>query len=104
MITTEPNATGVEELPLILQRQRDAFNQAGPVAWETRIDRLDRCIDLIVEHQDQLCAAVNADFGSRSLHVTRMSDLLTSINSLKFIKKNLKKVDAPGTTPARPSP
>ena len=73
----------------ILCAQREAFQREGFVTLATRIDRLDRCIALIVDHQDALCAAVNEDFGCRSSRVTRMSDLFTSLSTLKFVKRNL---------------
>lgn len=75
----------------LLKSQQAAFNREGAVAYETRIDRLDRCIGLLVDHQVEICEAVNADFGCRSRHVTLMTDIFTSVNSLKNAKKNLKK-------------
>lgn len=75
----------------LLERQRKAFNTEGEVAYETRIDRLDRCIALLVDHQKEICEAVNQDFGCRSRHVTLMTDIFTSVSTLKFAKKNLKK-------------
>ncbi len=75
----------------LLTKQRDAFNREGCVAYETRINRLDRCIALLVDHQQDICAAVDKDFGCRSRHVTLMTDIFTSVNSLKNAKKNLKK-------------
>ena len=80
-----------DELKRILDAQRDAFRSEGPVALETRIDRLNRCIDLIVDNDDELCASIESDFGCRSRIVTRMGDLYTSLNTLKFVRKNLKK-------------
>ncbi|MDY0006997.1 MAG: aldehyde dehydrogenase family protein, partial [Spongiibacteraceae bacterium] len=80
-------STPIEEL---LARQRAAFNAEGPVAYETRIDRLDRAIALVVDNQQVICEAVNADFGCRSKHVTLLTDIFTSVNTLKFAKKNLK--------------
>lgn len=83
--------TSSADLARILQNQRRAFESEGPVALETRVDRIERCIALIVDHQDALCAAVNEDFGGRSQRVTRMSDLFTSVNTLKFVKKYIRK-------------
>lgn len=75
----------------LLDEQRTAFNTEGEVAYETRIDRLNRCIALLVDHQKEICEAVNQDFGCRSRHVTLMTDIFTSVSTLKFAKKNLKK-------------
>ncbi|WP_372778570.1 coniferyl aldehyde dehydrogenase [Litorivivens sp.] len=74
-----------------LNLQREAFVREGEVALETRIDRLNRCIAMLVDHQKDICAAVNEDFGCRSRHVTLMTDIFTSVGSLKFVRKNLKK-------------
>ena len=79
------------ELQSILDAQRSAFKREGSVALATRIDRLDRCIALLVDNKEAICDAVNADFGCRSQYVTLMTDIMNSVGSLKFVKKNLKK-------------
>ena len=86
-----PQNTAAAELQAILSTQRTAFKAEGPVAMATRIDRIDRCIALLVDNKDAICDAVNMDFGCRSRHVTLMTDIMNSVGSLKFVKKNLKK-------------
>lgn len=78
------------ELKRIFEVQKRAFQNDRVVSYETRIDRLDRCIHLLVDHQDAICEALLADFGSRSKYVSLMSEIITSIASLKNVKKNLK--------------
>tara|TARA_R110000772_G_scaffold61283_1_gene138131 strand:+ start:123263 stop:124705 length:1443 start_codon:yes stop_codon:yes gene_type:complete len=73
----------------ILSAQRAAFQREVPVALETRLCRINRCIALIVDHQDALCAAVSEDFGCRSSRVTQMSDLFTSLSNLKFVREHI---------------
>jgi coniferyl-aldehyde dehydrogenase len=79
------------ELHNILHNQRNAFRAEGPVELATRIDRIDRCIALLVDNKEAICEAVNQDFGCRSKYVTLMTDIMNSVGSLKFVKKNLKK-------------
>jgi coniferyl-aldehyde dehydrogenase len=79
------------ELLAVLDNQRSAFRSEGPVALATRVDRLNRCIALLVDHQDAICEAVDQDFGCRSKYVTQMTDIMNSVGSLKFVRKNLKK-------------
>lgn len=79
------------ELQAILDNQRNAFRAEGPVALATRIDRIDRCIALLVDNKEAICEAVDQDFGCRSKYVTLMTDVMNSVGSLKFVKKNLKK-------------
>lgn len=91
-MSTQPSIDSVvEPLQRTLQAQREAFQREGEVALETRVDRLNRCIAMLVDHQQEICAAVNDDFGCRSRHVTLMTDIFTSVGSLKFVRKNLKK-------------
>ncbi|MBT4212294.1 MAG: aldehyde dehydrogenase family protein, partial [Porticoccaceae bacterium] len=80
-----------KQLTRILEQQRQAFLGEAHVSLSTRLNRLDRCIALLIDNQDAICTAVNLDFGGRSHIVTQMSDLLTSVNELKHVKKNLKK-------------
>jgi coniferyl-aldehyde dehydrogenase len=84
-------SSAAAELQAILDNQRRAFRAEGPVALATRVDRLDRCIALLVDNKEAICDAVNRDFGCRSKYVTLMTDVMTSVGSLKFVKKNLKK-------------
>ena len=79
------------ELQAVLDNQRRAFRAEGPVAMATRIDRIDRCIALLVDNKAAICDAVDKDFGCRSQYATQMTDIMNSVGSLKFVKKNLKK-------------
>ena len=80
-----------EHLGEVLARQRAAFAAEGEVALATRCDRLDRCIGMLVDRHESIVDALNADFGSRSRHQTLMAEVLNSLNSLKFVKKRLKR-------------
>lgn len=81
----------IQRMRQTLERQRSAFFDEGEVRLETRIDRLDRCLALLVDNQQKIIDAVNADFGSRSRYVTLMTDIYTSVSGAKFVRKNLKK-------------
>ncbi len=85
------DSSAATELHSILDNQRRAFRAEGPVALATRVDRIDRCIALLVDNKEEICEAVNKDFGCRSKYVTLMTDVMNSVGSLKFVKKNLKK-------------
>jgi coniferyl-aldehyde dehydrogenase len=91
MTAPTPKGSASIELQAVLDNQRSAFRAEGPVALETRIDRIDRCIALLVDNKEAICEAVDRDFGCRSKYVTLMTDIMNSVGSLKFVKKNLKK-------------
>ena len=81
--------TPLEQLPVLLDRQRRAFEREAVVSVEKRIDRINRVISLLVDNQVGLCEATSVDFGHRSLHQARMADIFGSINSLQYAKKNV---------------
>ena len=85
------NSMPVMSMKALLDLQRQSFVAEGYVSLETRLSRINRCIDLLVENQDSICAAINSDFGCRTALVTQMSDLLTSLAALKNVKKHLKR-------------
>ncbi len=54
-----------QELSDLLQRHRKATNEQGVVDVATRKHRLQAVIDMLVDHHQALCAAMEADFGGR---------------------------------------
>ncbi|HAH08756.1 MAG TPA: coniferyl aldehyde dehydrogenase, partial [Alphaproteobacteria bacterium] len=56
-----------------------------------RIDRLDRCIGLLVDHQEAIAEALRKDFGSRAPQMSKLTDVAGSIGPLKHAKANLRK-------------
>ena len=90
--TAHPATDATEvELRAVLDRQRKAFSAEGEVSYQTRVDRIDRCIGLLVDHSEAIAEALNQDFRGRSRHFSLMGEILTSIGSLKFARKHLKK-------------
>lgn len=74
-----------------LQHQRDSYIDQGFVSAETRIDRIDRAIDILVTHSEAISEAMNEDFGCRPRETNLMTDVTGSIECLKHSKKHLKK-------------
>ncbi len=86
-----------------LDLQRAAHLRQGAPTAQGRIEWLDRCIGLLVDHQGEIADALNADFGSRSKDTTGLTDIAASIGPLKHAKENLTKWMRPEkrkTTPA----
>lgn len=78
-------------LRAIMDAQRTAFLAEGIVTAETRIDRINRAIKLLVDNADDLCAAMNQDFGNRPLLMSQMTDIAHSVMALKFARKHVRK-------------
>src|SRR5580704_12148498 len=75
----------------LLARQKAANIRDGAPSAEKRIERLDRCIGLLVDHRKAIEDALNQDFGARSPEVTAFADVASSIGPLAHAKSNLTK-------------
>ncbi|HIG67333.1 MAG TPA: coniferyl aldehyde dehydrogenase [Porticoccaceae bacterium] len=73
-----------------LGAQRNSYLSEGIVSASTRIDRIDRAIDILVRHSEAISEAMNQDFGCRPRQVNLMTDVTGSIECLKHCKKHLK--------------
>ena len=84
-------ADATSQMQNILAKQKAAHLRDGTPSAETRIEWMDKAIDLLITHQDELCRAVANDFGHRSLDQTRMTDIAAGVSSLKYAKKHVRK-------------
>jgi coniferyl-aldehyde dehydrogenase len=93
----------VAEMNRILALQKAAQLRDGAPSAEIRINRIDRCIGLLVDHAEQIADALAQDFSSRSREASLLADVAASIGPLKDAKANLTKWMKPEkrkTTPA----
>ena len=80
----------------VLDGQRDSFLRDGPPPAALRIDRIDRCIGLLVDHQDEIAAAIDHDFGCRPALLSKFTDISGSIGPLKHARDHLRIEADPG--------
>ena len=85
------NVDAEEKMLELLRLQRESYLAEGEVSAETRIDRLDRTIDVLVANAEKISEAMNADFGCRPRQVNLMTDVTGSLENLKHAKKHLRK-------------
>ena len=57
-----------------LSSQRESYIAEGFVSAATRIDRIDRAVDVLVRNSEAISEAMNADFGCRPRQVNLMTD------------------------------
>lgn len=79
------------DMQAILDRQKAAYIAEGVVTAETRIDRIDRAINILKQHGSKLSEAMAADFGHRSLDQSKLTDIDGAIGPLEHSKKHLRK-------------
>lgn len=87
-MSNEPTQADMQD---ILDRQKAAYIAEGAVSAETRIDRIDRAINILKQHGTKLTEAMAADFGHRSLDQSKMTDIDGAIGPLEHSKKQLRK-------------
>lgn len=74
----------------VLAAQKAAFSRDGAPSAERRIEWLEKSIDLLCTHGDALRDAMSEDFGHRSQDQSNFSDIVLSLDALKFAKKRLR--------------
>ncbi len=74
-----------------LHRLRKAQRAGGIPDVATRKKRLQQCIDLLVENQDDLVNVLDEDYGGRSPYLSKMSDVLMPVGHLKHAIKHVEK-------------
>ncbi|MFO1079228.1 MAG: coniferyl aldehyde dehydrogenase [Reyranellaceae bacterium] len=86
---TAPEAAIEAALNAILARQRAAHLRHGALSAAQRVEWLDRCIGLLVDHRRAIEDALDADFGARSRHATAFGDIAASLGPLKHARQNV---------------
>lgn len=79
------------QMKATLDMQRQDYLQEGAVSAATRIDRLDRGIDVLIKYQDKLVEALNTDFTCRPREVSLLTDVGAGIAPMKHARKHVKK-------------
>ncbi|MEL7043862.1 MAG: coniferyl aldehyde dehydrogenase [Pseudomonadota bacterium] len=74
----------------VLNDQRADYVKEGGVSVETRRDRLERGIDVLLRNQDRVIEALNSDFSCRPREVTLLTDVAASVAPLKHAMKQVK--------------
>jgi coniferyl-aldehyde dehydrogenase len=69
--------------------QRDAFARERYPTLAVRRDRLRRLLDLTRKHEPDIVEAIDADFGGRSAHETRLAEILVSGNAIRDALRDL---------------
>lgn len=73
----------------LLQAQKTAY-QAQPLASAAeRIERLSRLRQVLVTHQDAIAQAISDDFGNRSLDETKLSEIMSCLESIDYTCKRV---------------
>ena len=79
----------LESLDALLARQRAAFLADPYPEPAARRDRLERLLRLADRHETTFIQAIDADFGGRSAHETRLAELLVVRSGIRYALRHL---------------
>ena len=80
-----------DEMEQLLKLQRDAFTASRPETMAMRKDRIKRAMALLKDHAENLCKAMSADFGNRSIEQSMITDIAGTVGQGKHALKNMDK-------------
>lgn len=87
------------QMQAVLEAQRAEYLREGVVTAETRIDRLNRGVDIQIKYQAKLVEALNSDFSCRSREVSLLTDVGAGIAPMRHAVKHLRKWMKPEKRP-----
>ena len=74
-----------------LNLQKGAYLRHPLATAAERIERLARLKRVLVKYQDQFADAINRDYGNRSVAETKIGELLTCLEQIKYYSKHIPK-------------
>ncbi len=84
-----PHSFDNQQLNDMLAQQKQAYLRYPLPTAKERIDRLARLKRILVKYQDQFADAINQDYGNRSVGETKIGELLTCLEHIKYYSKHL---------------
>lgn len=83
----------------LLARQRAAFERERYPSLDVRRDRLRRLLEIAERHEAEIVAAIDADFGGRSPHETRLGELYVAASGIRDALRDLARWMQPRRVP-----
>src|ERR1700693_5638466 len=89
MIEARPESSPPSDLRGLFDAQRDGYAREPYPSLTLRHDRLERLAALIEEHEQEIVAAIGADFGTRPAQETRLAELFMIAVGIRHARRNL---------------
>ena len=81
----------MREMENVLNLQKKLHNSEGPPSYDLRMDRLKRLKEMLLKYSEEILESINDDYGTRDKNSTFLSEILSSLGSVDYSIKNLKK-------------
>lgn len=79
----------VEQLQQLLDQQKRAYQRYPLPTAKERIERLARLKKVLIKYQNQIADAIQQDYGTRAIAETKIGELLTCIEQVRYYSKHL---------------
>lgn len=80
----------IEYTHKIFEAQKKAYASHPMPSAEERIGLIKRLRPVLLKYSDELCQAVNEDFGNRAFAETKMAEIIPSLEYANYLCKNVK--------------
>lgn len=84
-------ATETSRIDAVFEKQRRASRVDAYPGYDERIKRLEKLEWILASNQEEICRAINKDYGNRCAQETRMLEISLLLASISDTKKQLKK-------------
>lgn len=81
----------IQRMHDVLAAQKIAYRQNPATTHAERLERLARLRKTLVKYQEDISQAISDDFGNRSIHETKIGELMTCLDHISYNSKNLAK-------------
>ena len=102
LLHRQPTADA-EIIDQVFARQRSAFATERYPSYATRLDRLNRLLAMIERIAPEVEKVVSDDFGHRSAHVTRLTDVMVASSAIRHAQRRLRGWMKPRRVPTTPA-
>jgi coniferyl-aldehyde dehydrogenase len=89
--TLRSESAEIDRMERIFQAQRAGFRKHPHPPATERIDHLQRLRPLLLRHMDAIAEAISRDFGHRSADETKLAEMITSLEGIKYYARNVRK-------------
>lgn len=81
----------IQRLKQVFSEQKAAFGKNPMPSFEERVANLKKLRTMIMDNQENIIETISHDFSNRSTEETKLAEILTTVHSIDYTLKNLKK-------------
>lgn len=85
----------IQHMKHVFAEQKAAFRKNPMPSFQERVANLKKLRSMLMDNQDSIIKTISKDFSNRSADETKLAEILTTVHSIDYTLKNLKKWMAP---------